>query len=175
MLIDQFLPRHDFHEIHSIDIDASAEKIYRRLQKLDLTSSFATRVLFLLRGMPSSCLTLEGLLKRGFVVLAEESLYELVLGVIGKFWSPRGGLVEFEPSSFTSFQTPGYAKAAWNFSLAELSPSSTCVTTQTRIVCTDEQSRRNFRAYWLVVHPFSSIIRKEILKTLKRQVEQSQE
>ncbi|MGH2569217.1 MAG: hypothetical protein ACRDGA_12845 [Bacteroidota bacterium] len=171
MLIDQALPTYDFHEIHSLEINAPAEKIYEALWTLDLSRSLTTRLLFVLRGMPSSCLTLQGLIDIGFRILAEHRPQELVIGVIGKFWTFYGGLVQFEPSTFAQFHVPAYAKAAWNFSLSEIQHRTTLVTTQTRIVCTDERSRQYFRYYWLIVRPFSGLIRKEILHTLKREAE----
>ena len=43
---------------------------------------------------------------------AEEPGVAIVLGVIGRFWRPTGGLVRFAPDEFTAFKQPGYAKAA---------------------------------------------------------------
>ena len=175
MLIDDFLLSYDVRENHSIDINAPPEAIYRTLLTLNLSRSVIIRVLFLLRGMPASCLTLEGLFDLGFVVLAENRPREFLLGLIGKFWLPRGELLRFEADSFTAFHKQGYAKAALNLSFEEASSRTTRVSTETRVFCTDEQSRRRFRLYWLLVRPFSGLIRKEILRTLKRQLERTGE
>lgn len=155
MHIDSFLSKYDFRETHALDISASAHAIYNALPALDLSNSLTARLLFYLRGMPSFCLHLDGLLNMGFVILADDLPREFVLGVAGKFWRVSGGIAQPDPSSFKAFDTPRYAKAVWNFSLSELNNRSTRVTTETRILCTDEQSRRLFRRYWLIVKPFS--------------------
>jgi hypothetical protein len=43
--------------------------------------------------------------------------------------------------------------------------------TETRVFLTDRSSRRRFRAYWLVVRPFSGFIRRRWLRAAKRRAE----
>jgi hypothetical protein len=45
------------------------------------------------------------------------------------------------------------------------------VATETRIVCTDEASRRAFLRYWRVIRPFSGLIRLEMLRLLRNAAE----
>jgi hypothetical protein len=66
---------------------------------------------------------------------------------------------------------PGTAKAAWNFSLEELEPGLTRVVTETRILCADPASLRAFRCYWLVVRPFSGLLRRLMLHALRKSAE----
>lgn len=170
-LIDEFLPEYQHGERHRIDIAAPPQQVYPVVRSLDTRGSGVIRTLFRLRGMPRSSLTLEGLERDGFVILADRPDDELVLGSIGRFWTPAGDLKRVTPSQFRSFEAVGYAKAVWNFTLSELASSSTRLTTETRVFCPDGPSRRRFRLYWAVIGPFSALIRKEMLLSIKRTVE----
>jgi hypothetical protein len=44
--------------------------------------------------------------------------------------------------------------------------------TETRIFLTDAGSRRRFAAYWLVIRPFSGLIRRFWLRAAQRRAEQ---
>ncbi len=172
MLIDDYAP--DYHVVrrHQIDVRATPDAVYAAVRKLDLSRSFVIRFLFLFRGLPTRGLTLDTFLRRGFVLLDEEPRQELLLGLIGRFWTLKGGLQRFEPAAFRAFDQPGYAKAAWTFHLTPQPPGSTLLVTETRVQCTDAKSLRRFRRYWRLVGPFSGLVRKEILRVLKREAEQ---
>ena len=77
----------------------------------------------------------------------------------------------FAPQEFAAFDEPGWAKAAWNFRVEPAAGGGAAVTTETRVLCTDERSRRTFRCYWLLIRPFSGLIRHEILRLLRREAE----
>lgn len=70
---------------------------------------------------------------------------------------------------FRSFDTPGFAKAVWNFSLAPQPNGATNVSTDTRVLCLGEASRRRFRLYWQFIRAFSGGIRRAALQAIKRE------
>ena len=74
---------------------------------------------------------------------------------------------------FDAFAEPGYAKAAWNFRVTPGTGGRCMVTTETRVRCTDDASRRRFVLYWAVVGLFSGVVRKQGLKLIKRDAEGS--
>lgn len=117
-------------------------------------------------------LTLDDFLRSGFVVLAEEPRVEIVLGLIGRFWRPTGGLLRFAPEEFTGFRRPGYAKSVWNFRVEPVSEGRVRVATQTRVQATDGESLRSFRRYWHVIGQFSGLIRQEMLRLVRYRAEQ---
>jgi hypothetical protein len=170
MLIDEFLPEFDFEERHSVTMAGSADRVSQVLKDVDLCESWVVRWLFRLRGLPTSRVTLANLPMSNFETLGEVPGRELVLGLVGKFWTIGGGLRKIDRDSFCEFNEPGYAKAVWNFSVEPVR-GGTQVTTETRIKCLDEQSHRNFGIYWMLIGPFSGLIRTEILKATKRKVE----
>lgn len=170
MLIDEFLPSYEFVERHHIEVEARPDRVWSAVRGLDLGESLLTRGLFLVRGLPIGSLGLEGLVNYGFVLLGERTNQEILLGLIGRFWLPTGGIVRVDADQFQAFKEPGYGKAAWNFSLGGHN-GETRLATETRIACTAPGARRLFRIYWTVVRPFSGVIRQEALRTIKRHAE----
>lgn len=182
MLIDEFLPASDVTERHEILIAAPPERVYAAVRRMDLSGSPIIRGLFLLRGLPALLtgrsregsplgVTLEGLLRSGFVLLGERAGEELLLGLVGRFWTVTGDLQRLEAAAFRRFDRPGFAKAAWNFHLAPVGEGKTRLGTETRVLCTDEASRRRFRRYWRLIRPFSGLIRRIMLREIRRSAE----
>ena len=170
MLIDEFLSEYDFVETHGISIHAGAAEIYRAANETDFTDSFIIRWLFRLRGLSTENVTLQSLKRSRFEILGESLNREMVVGIVGRFWTIHGDLKKIDAESFKRFDTAGYAKAVWNFSLSP-DGAATRLTTETRIKCLDAESRRSFGWYWTFIQPFSGLIRTEILKLIKRKAE----
>lgn len=187
MLIDSFLPVPDFAERHSIEISASSGAVYQALWTADLGGSWIIKGLLRLRTLPqlllhpgtrrprtNRAITLQTLIDAGFGVLAEKPNSEIVLGVTGPFWRLVGNVLPFNSEDFNGPVRPGVARAVWNFSVAETGEHS-ILTTETRIVCGDAASRRKFRAYWLLVRPFSGLIRLLMLRAIRQSVRHNPE
>jgi hypothetical protein len=47
------------------------------------------------------------------------------------------------------------------------------LTTETRVLLTDEASRRAFARYWLLIRPFSGLIRRRWLAAVARRASQA--
>ena len=88
---------------------------------------------------------------------------ELVAGAVGAVWRPRGGLVHLDgPDAWRNADVPGTIKAAVDFR-AEPTATGSRLSTETRVLASDARARRAFRLYWLVVGPFSALIRRRWL------------
>ena len=172
MLIDEFLPKYDFIETHDIKISAEAETVFGVMDKVDLCESPIIRALFFLRGLPNAKLRLRDLKKSKFEILGVEKNKELLLGLAGKFWTLRGEMQDVSADNFREFDKKGFAKAVWNFSV-DSDGTETRLTTETRIRCLDDASRKSFRFYWTFIQPFSGLIRREMLKIVKKKAELS--
>ena len=120
--------------------------------------------------MSGENVTLRSMRRSRFEILGEILNREMVIGLIGKFWTPGGGLQKIDAESFKRFETAGFAKAVWNFSIVEDGGDSR-LATETRIKCTDAESKRRFGFYWMFIGPFSGLIRMEMLKLIKRKAE----
>jgi hypothetical protein len=184
MLIDDFAPNPDASETHSIVINASREIVYRTLWTADLGGSVLIKGLLALRSLPqfiaSGCrslprnqqVTLQTIMGSGFGMLAEKPGEEIVMGVTGRFWRPTGNLSPFNRSDFDWPVPVGLARGVWNFSVSEQSNGQTTLSTETRVICGDPASRRKFLAYWVIVRPFSGLIRLIMLRRVRKIAEQ---
>jgi hypothetical protein len=183
MLIDEFMPEPQFAERHAVRVAAPPERAWEAVRKLDLRGSLLVRGLFALRSVPALFSghrpkgrpaglgsTMEGLLRSGFVLLAERPPREIVLGLTGRFWTPAGGISRVEADEFRAFDRPGLALAAWNFTVLPTDEGS-LVATETRVRCTDAAAHRSFARYWRVIRPFSGLIRREALRAIRRAAE----
>jgi hypothetical protein len=119
-------------------------------------------------------IALDDMLGEGFTLLGEQPGEELVLGTVGRFWRGGGETRPVSPASFREPAPPGTAKAAWNFAVGRRPGGGTELRTETRVLCADAASRRRFRAFWLVIRPFSGLIRREMLAAIRSAAESNQ-
>ena len=121
------------------------------------------RLLIGARGMTARDETLQQfLLAHRFVVLSR-SPTEIVAGAVGAVWRPRGGLVGLaDADAWRESSMPGTIKAAIDFRTLPAAGGAR-LSTETRVLAADARARRLFRLYWLVVGPFSALIRRRWL------------
>lgn len=174
MLHDKYLPEYHFSECHSTVIKASPEKIFHHLSEFYFSDSPIIKFLLTLRGIrgrtPGG---LEGIQRKGFVLLEVKDDEEVILGLAGQFWRPSGKIQQCKSSAeFLQVNDPALAKATWNFRMIPHG-NSTMLETETRIFC-GKHALPKFRLYWCLIRPFSGLIRKEILKGVKRRAEQNE-
>ena len=175
------MPVYDASEFHETTVHAPIEKVYDALRTANLGDSPIIRLLLRLRELPAMLTTggrkrnlklnLDAIIKGGFVLLGENPPNEIALGLVGRFWTLSGSRFRVNAEEFASFDLPGYAKAVWNFSLVEESAELTRLATETRVRCMDDASRWRFRLYWALIAPFSGLIRREALRTIRRSSE----
>jgi molybdenum cofactor cytidylyltransferase len=174
-LLHRWMPAYDVRASYAVDVQANEAAVYRAVLETNLADSIIARVLMAIRslGHPSavSSFRFGELPERGsFFVLADDPPREIVAGVIGRFWAMRGNVCEGDRHSFRDPLAPGTAKAAWNFRV-DRTPVGCRLTTETRVLCADDESRRSFRRYWTVVGPFSGVIRREALRLIRDQAQ----
>ena len=88
MILDRCMPDYHSREIHSILVPRQPEQVYPFVRHLDFRSSWISRLLFSIRGMPTNRMTLDSIVGEGglFRMIAESDL-EFVAAGIG---SPGG-------------------------------------------------------------------------------------
>jgi len=193
MILDELMPRYDVVERHRTRILASSATVYAAIREADLASAPVTRTLLALRAVPAALLALfrspraalteyrerrarramrlADLERAGFRVVAERANDELVLGLLGRFWTPRGDLcADVSRESFRVDPPAGMALAGWSFSVHPLRDDVTELRTETRVLCAPGV-RRTFRLYWLIVRPGSGLIRHDMLRAIRRRAE----
>jgi hypothetical protein len=178
-LIDEFLPHYDVVERHDVFVAATPARVYRSVRALDVSRMPVTAALLAVRGIPhlltgsirpSRSVTIDQLMRMGFVLLADRPPSEIVFGAVGRFWRPTSGIVRISADGFGEYAQPGHARAVWNFRI-EPEPRGCRLRTETRVECIDAAARRSFRLYWAVIGPFSGLIRRDMLRAIRRDAE----
>ena len=173
-MLDRFLPAYDFRERHSTVVAAGREAVRRAADEWRPADSLLWRVLFRLRGLGR----LEGTMRQwaeaaGFLCLADTE-DEIVYAQAGRFWSRNERQALASPRTadeLLALDDPGVAVAAMSVRLEALAPDRTRVVTETRIRALGLGARRRFRVYWLVVRPFSGLLRRSMLAGIRKRAE----
>ena len=144
-------------------MDAPRERVFAAVRELCADDTPVAALLMRMRGLRGerSRPIFEQMQRFGFEVVAEDER-ELVVAAVGQPWTRRGGKRPVV-RDFTSFAEPGYAKMALNYRL-----ENGVLSTETRVYVTDESSRRAFRRYWLLIRPFSGLIRRAWLRAIAK-------
>jgi hypothetical protein len=174
--LDAWLPAFEFSERHQLEIRAEPTKIDRALREVSIAEMPIARALVWLRrlGRPTSGARrpfLDEALHRA-VLLEDASGEGVVLGLKGQFWRLRGGPDVPRPRTadeFLAYDRADVCKAVFDFRITELGAGHCRLTTETRVHAADPAALRAFRRYWLVVRPFSGLIRILFLREIRRQ------
>ncbi|HLX87041.1 MAG TPA: hypothetical protein VKR22_01065 [Acidimicrobiales bacterium] len=177
-LLDRHLPAWHFREVHERRIDASPERVWDALLVLTPRATPFGGSMLALRLAPAALAArrwplppnrkwLDLFVEFGFVELGRSDS-EVALGAVGRFWRPIERLEPLpDAAAFDTFDEPGFAKGAMNFHVAGDAGSVT-LTTETRVVGTDDRARRSFRPYWVPVRAIGGLMRREMLAAVAR-------
>ncbi len=158
--IDRFLTEWDVSEFHETTVDVPPEQALAAVLATPVAPD-VVRLLFRLRGLNPSGSIEAFFLGLGFEVLAREA-GEVVVGAAGRPWRPRAAIRPFGEAS------PGSVRIVANFLARPLPDGRARLSTETRVAAVDAGARRAFRRYWLVVGPFSALIRRRWLAAARR-------
>ncbi|MFD0589035.1 hypothetical protein ACFQZE_13620 [Paenibacillus sp. GCM10027627] len=187
LMIDRYMPEYQFGEYHEIVIRAPREEVFRAVCELRGEDIPFMRILFAIRLLPSFVLGkrkwegrrlapaespafLKSMVHYGFLVLEERPAEELVLGVAGEFWKLAGN-APFKldsPERFLNFHNPKAVKSVMQFLLRDQPSGTTLLCTETRVSAVDSAARLKFGLYWACIYPFSALIRRMMLKSIKK-------
>jgi len=170
--LDELLPEPDHVTRQSRWIAAPPSAVWDALHAVKLTGLPVTVVLSAARFLP---MLLAGkgfgqLHDRPFLdvvpvpLLSSEAPSSVVFGGALQAWRLTGGAEppELDAAGLRDWSEPGWVKAAMDFRLTPVG-NGTELSSETRVVATDDATRRRFAAYWLFVQPGSTAIRWEVL------------
>jgi hypothetical protein len=180
-ILDDFLPKYQFHEFHSIRVHAPPETVYAATKQVTAREIKLFRILTWIRSphfgkAPESILTppadvpvLDVALRSGFMLLGEAQPREIVFGLVQ-------GRAPFNtrhptPQEFKHLNRPRYAKIAMNFHVSPEPNGWSTLTTVTRIFATAARAKRLFGRYWRMIYPGSALIRVMWLRAIKARAE----
>jgi hypothetical protein len=195
MLLDDLMPRYDVVERHRTIVRAAPAVVFAAIREANLSGGAITRTLLAVRAAPAALaailrspraawaeygdraatrgrvVRLRDFERAGFRVVAERAPEELVIGLLGRFWTPRGALcADVRADMFGAGPPAGQALAGWNFTVAARPDGSSELRTETRVWCAAD-ARWKFRLYWLLVRPGSGLIRRAMLRAIRRHAE----
>lgn len=185
MLLDYFMPDYHFREYHQALALAPAQAAFQSVLSLDMSRLPLVQALLSLRALPWRLAggdlpgrglgrTMPQMQAFGFIVLAHDPPRELVLGLVGRFWSLRPQVRRLSPQGFRQFSQPGFAMVAANFLVRPLRPGLVRLSTETRVRCLGPEAKNRFRRYWTLIRPFSGFIRREWLRVARQEAEAAQ-
>lgn len=183
--LDQFTPVYQFSEVHSIQVRAPKDRVYRAIKEVTADEILLFRTLTWIRRLgrsgpknimnpPEHAPLLEVATRTSFLLLAEEPGREIVVGTLVA--APPGFRLKGNPTAedFKAIHAPGFAVAAMDFLVEDDGSSACIVTTETRIYATDVYARQKFSVYWRVIYPGSALIRWMWLRAIKLRAEAAQ-
>ena len=184
--LDELLPDFDVEQTHTRRVGASPTAALAAVRAATPGEMPLVPFLYALRSAPGLLRRARGrglprakdtpmwgqmLESSGFVPLVDDE-EEIVLGYAGRPWKLSGGTPAGVSSAeeWERFSAPGYVKAVMGFR-AEAAEGGALLTTETRVVATDESSRRRFGRYWWVIRLGSGGIRRSWLRAAARRAE----
>jgi hypothetical protein len=154
--LDAYLPAYEFRTRHEIRVDADAARADSALREVTWGDVPLVRALVFARGLgrPRGSGRVLSALARRAAVVEDVPGEGVVLSLTAQFWRLR----------WRGPETPATA-------LVEFRARDGALATETRVHVPDPASRRKFARYWLVVRPFSGLIRAQVLRAAKRRAE----
>lgn len=159
--LDEFLPEYDARERHERRVPGTPELAVAAALGIPVAPDGIVRMLFRMRGLPGGGSVQGALCAIGFKPLVEEPDC-VVLGTAGRPWSPRSRLTPFDKAG------PGQVRMVFDITATAAEDGMSILATETRVAAMDASARRAFRRYWLVVGPFSALIRRRWLAAAER-------
>jgi len=180
--LDQWMPRWQVEERHTVHVAASPEKILAAIHAVKAKEIFLFRTLTAIRRCgrdgPESILDapeeksiLDVATQTSFVLLEEEPSRELVIGTVVAAPASARGSRRLTPEVFRKTLPPGFALAAMNFLVLPDAAGGSTISTETRIYANSPSPLRRFVIYWRIIHPGSDIIRRMWLRAIKQRAE----
>jgi hypothetical protein len=181
--LDAVMPGYHFFERHTDRVHAPAPQVMAAIRQTTSAELPAAAALTRIRGAVLRQDSSEAAATRRMSILDELTapgsgfvlLYhgdrEIVLGMAGQPWAgPRSPQVS-DASQYAAFQLPGSVKVAVNLRVDDAGDGWSLVTTDTRILGTDDAGRRTMARYWRFIVPGSGLIRRQWLDAIRNRGE----
>lgn len=181
--LDALLPEYDFGEVHVIAIHSTPDRVMRAVRQITFADIRTLRTLGRIRSAamghfsepaaPVSEAAIVDLIARGatgFFPLASTER-EYVFGLAGQPWNNAARPVRLTPETFRAWHAAGHIKVAANFRVEDLGNGWSKLSTETRVLATDDEARRTMARYWRLIYPGSGLIRKSMLAAVRERVE----
>lgn len=167
--LDEFQPVYQFGEVHSVLIHAPAARVWTAMHEVTPDEITFFRTLMWLRFFhapdPRRPI-LEGFVRGSFLLLTDDPPRELVFGKTGDGRHRSASTA----AEFQAFPSP-QIRIAVNFRLREIGAARCLLTTETRVYAAGAEQLHGFAAYWRMIYPGSSLIRRMWLRAIRSRAE----
>jgi hypothetical protein len=181
--MDEWMPRWQVGERHTIAIAASPERVFAAIHDVRADEIVLFRTLTAIRrcgqdgpenilNAPDQKPLLDVATETTFVLLDNDVPREIVIGSV--IAAPRAERTPGNPGPalFRKALPPGVILATMNFLVTPNQTGST-VTTETRVYANTPAALRRFGVYWRLIHPGSDLIRRMWLRAIAQRAEKS--
>ena len=179
MLLDEAMATYDVTLAEHVVVHADPERTFAAARDLDFlrvrtpillaamwVRGLPAKVTHRAEEVPPTLLLSDGGLP-GWIVLGERPDEEIAFGAVGVFWRPQIEWHDVERDAFAAFAEPGLGKIACNFSVRAYGEGSSLLSYECRTATTDDDSRRAFARYWLLIRPFVAHIMRATVHTIR--------
>jgi hypothetical protein len=161
--LDRWLPRYSVREYHQRAVRASPEETLAAALRVPVAPDWIVRMLFLLRGLGSGRQSIAEFASTGGFLILEQTPRSFVFGLAGGF--QRGWRVAATRQEWMDWPSTG-VKIVGDFRAHPADDGTSRLSTETRVQALSLTSQLVFRMYWLVVGPFSALIRRRWLRAI---------
>ncbi len=178
--IADFIAAPDRRHRHTIRVHAPADLVFDVAEKFDIESLWVVHALFWLRAKvlrakgparPGPMRLGHEMTEIGWGLLARAPGRLLVMGAATQPWVADVKFTPMAPDRVRAFSDPGHVKIAWTLETESVAAESSLLSTETRVVATDDEARRKFKRYWRMFGAGIVLIRWLLLPAVRREAE----
>ena len=180
MNLDDVVPNPQSRICHARVVGAPPSVVWDELQRVTMSALPLGRALEAVRLLPARLAGRKGppLTGRSFLdvtpipVLFSERPTVVISAGLSQAWRLLGGSrpPQLDAAALRAWSEPGWIKAGMEFRFEPIRVG-TLLSTETRVLATDPESRRAFARYWFFIRPSSGAIRREVLRTIAHRAE----
>ena len=180
-LLDQTMPEYQFNETHSTRIHASPEQVMEATRQATFRDMKSLVTLLKIRsvagGIHETGAALEEMQRMRIIDSFSKAGYLLasnereILSCGG--WNVRASrpIGARTLQEYAAYREPGAAKMAFDFRVEDVGGGWSTLRAETRVVATDEATRRGMGRYWRMIVPGSGLLRIQWLDGIKNRAE----
>jgi len=176
--LDQIMPEYQFFERHSTRVHARPEQVMEAVRESKFGDMKSMRTLLKVRAtafrIPDNGDSLldkkvfDSFAASGFATGGSEHEAVMAGGANVRAGRPLG---VYTLQQFANYHEPGSVKMAFNFCAEDAGDGWSTVTTETRVLATDDATRRGMGRYWRLIVPGSGLLRLQWLDAIKKKAE----
>jgi hypothetical protein len=177
-VLDDTMPEYQFAEKHSTRIHARPEQVLQAVRESTFGDMKCMETLLKIRATalhlhdPGPSLAdkrvLDVFSASGYVTGGNAQEVVMYGGANAR---EKRGLGIHNVQEFVTYREPGAVKMAYNFAVEDAGGGWTTISTETRVLATDDPTRRGMERYWRLIVPGSGLLRRQWLDAIRRRAE----